>query len=307
MFTVISRIFHYGLKNFWRNGWLSVTTVIIMSLALLVSIGLIIFNVVTKETVESIQNKIDIAVYFKNTTPEDEIFNVKKSLENLSEVKEVGYLSSDKALEMFKEAHKDDPNITQALNELNENPLQASLSIKAKRPEQYASIAEYLNSPNLSVFIDDVSYQKNHLVIERLTAVVNGLTQVGFFLTIIMAVIAGLVVFNTIRLAIYSNRDEIGIMRVVGASNMFVRGPYMVQGVIAGMLAAALSMLVAAILLYVGTKLPSLNFSFSLLGLTNTSHYFYSNILLLLGYQVLFGVCIGVFSSFIAIRRYLRN
>ncbi|MBI4094644.1 MAG: ABC transporter permease [Candidatus Liptonbacteria bacterium] len=307
MFTVISRLVHYGLKDFWRHGWLSVTTVIIMTLALLVSIGLIIFNVVTKQTVASIQDKIDISVYFKNNAPEDEIFSIKKSLENLSEVKTVQYLSSDEALEIFKENHKNDPTITQALGELNENPLQASLNIKANHPEQYASIAQYLSSPNLNTFIDEVSYQENHVVIERLTAMINGLNQAGLFLTIVMALVAGLVAFNTVRLAIYSNREEIGVMRVVGASNSFVRGPFVLQGIFAGVLAAIASVLISAILIMIGFALPSLKFSLSLLGLTGTYQFFFSNIFVLFGYQMLFGTLIGGFSSFIAVRRYLKN
>ena len=103
MFTIFSRIVHYGFANFWRNGWPSAATVAIMVLALLVLVGLIFFNVITDFAVEIIQDKIDIAVYFKAETPEDEILNIKQSLESLSEVKEVSYTSSDRALEEFQE------------------------------------------------------------------------------------------------------------------------------------------------------------------------------------------------------------
>ena len=302
MFTVISRILHYGWNSFWRNGWLSAATVAIMTLALLVFFGLIFFNVMTTSAVASVEDKIDISVYFKTNTPEDEILNIKQSLESLSEVKLVEYISSDKALEIFKDTHKDDPTITQAVQELNVNPLAASLNIKAKNPDQYGAIAEYLKSPNLSSPIDSVSYTKNQIVIQRLTSIIHNVNTSGFVLTIFLVFVAGLVVFNTIRLAIYSNRDEIVVMRAVGASNAFVRGPFMIEGVISGVLAACGSVLVAAPLIYFASPyvrefIPGLNIF----------QYFYTHILGLTMYQLLFGVVIGVGSSFIAVRRYLRN
>lgn len=302
MFTVISRIVHYGFVNFWRNGWPSAATVAIMVMALLVFSGLIFFNVITASAIASIQEKIDISVYFKTNVSEDEILNVKRSLESLSEVGQVDYVSTDEALARFKEKHAEDETVSRALSELTVNPLEASLNIKARKPEQYASIAEYLSAPNLSQYFDKVSYFENQVVIDRLVAIINNVNRMGLALTVILAVVAGLVVFNTIRLAIYSNRDEIGIMRAVGAGNAFVRGPYMVEGVIAGVLAAVLSLLVAAPLVYFASPY----FSVFIPGL-NLFQYFYTNILSLLGYQLLFGVLIGALSSLIAVRRYLKN
>lgn len=302
MFTVISRIIQYGLKNFWRNGWLSAATVAIMVMALLVSIGLILFNVITDRAVASIQDKIDISVYFKTTTSEDDILNIKHSLESLAEVKSVEYVSKDQALEIFKEKHANDPTISQAVNELNTNPLEASLNIKAQKSDQYAAIAQYFTAPNLQQFVDSVSYSKNQVVIDRLNTIIANVDRGGLVLTIILAVLAGMVVFNTIRLAIYSNRDEIGIMRVVGASNSLVRGPYVIDGMISGIVAAVLSILFAIpaaywVSPYLNVFIPNLNIS----------QYFFHNILTLLMYQLLFGVVIGGLSSFVAVRRYLKN
>lgn len=302
MFTAISRIIHYGFVNFWRNIWPSAATVAIMVMALLVFSGLIFFNVITESSVQSIQSKIDISVYFKTNVPEDEILNVKRSLESLSEVDQVEYVSTSEALARFKDRHANDETVTRALAELTVNPLEASLNIKARRAEQYASIAEYLSAPNLSQYFDKVSYFENQVVIDRLVAIIANVNRMGLVLTVILAAVAGLVVFNTIRLAIYSNRDEIGIMRAVGAGNAFVRGPYMVEGIIAGILAAVLSMLLAAPVIY----FVSPYFNVFIPGL-DLFQYFYTNILALLGYQLLFGILIGALSSFVAVRRYLKN
>ncbi len=302
MFTVISRIIQYGLKNFWRNGWLSVATVAIMILALLVSISLILFNVLTDRAVTSIQDKIDISVYFKTNAPEDEILNIKRSLESLEEVKEVEYISSDQALEIFKAKHQNDSTIAQAINELNTNPLEASFNIKARQPSEYATIAQYFEAPNLKQFIDSVSYAKNQVVIDRLNLIIQDVNRGGLILTVVLALIAGLVAFNTIRLAIYSNRDEISIMRLVGASNSLVRGPYVVEGMLGGILAAFLSIIVALPMIYFIS--PYLN---SFIPNLEIFKYFLQNIFRLSGYQIIFGAVIGGLSSFVAVRRYLKN
>ncbi|MDO8664370.1 MAG: permease-like cell division protein FtsX [Candidatus Liptonbacteria bacterium] len=302
MFTVISRIIQYGMKSFWRNGWLSAAIVAIMLMALLVSMGLIIFSHVTNQAVASIQDKIDISVYFKTNAPEDEILNIKSSLENMAEVKSVEYISSAQALEIFKSKHSDDQAISQAVNELNSNPLEPSLNIKAKRTDQYAVIADYFNAPGLKQFVDSVSYAKNQTAINRLNIIVQNVSRGGFVLTLVMALVAGLVVFNTIRLAIYSNRDEIGIMRAVGASNGLVRGPYVVEGIIGGIMAAILSALISAPIIY--SISPYLN---SFIPDLNIFNYFSSNVLKFTAYQILFAVVIGGFSSFIAVRRYLKD
>jgi cell division transport system permease protein len=302
MFTVISRIFHFGFKNFWRNGWLSLATIAITTLSLLVFISLIMFGVVTKSAASSIESKIDISVYFKQNTSEDQILSIQQALEGLSQVASVNYISQDQALANFEQAHANDQTISQAVNELSTNPLEASLSIQAKNPNDYGDIANYLSSPDLSQYIDSVSYTQNQDVIQRLAKIVTTVNLGGYIIAIVLALIAGLVVFNTIRLAIYSNRDEIGIMRVVGASNAFVRGPYVVEGMIVGGIAAVAGLILITPVIYfvspyMDVFIPGLNLF----------QYFYTHIFLLLLYELLFGVGIGMLSSFIAVRRYLRN
>lgn len=302
MFTIISRIFHFGFDNFRRNGWLSAATVAIMTLALLVFGGLIMFGVITNRAAASIQDKIDISVYFNTNTSEDEILNIRQSLGGLLEVASVDYISRDKALEIFKANHASDPTITQAINELNTNPLEASLNVKAKKPDQYAVIANYLGSSDLRQYIEKVSYAQNQDVISRLAKIVKYIEGGTIMIIIFLALIAGLIVFNTIRLSIYSNRDEIGVMRVVGASNSLVRGPYMVDGMLCGAIAALVSIVLAAPAIYFVS--PYLNVFIPDL---NIVQYFYGHILQLFFYEFFFGVVIGGLSSFVAVRKYLKN
>ncbi len=302
MFTIIARIFHFGFDNFRRNGWLSTTTVAIMTLALLVFGGLIMFGVVANRAVASIEDKIDISVYFNTNTSEDEILNIQQSLQGMPDVASVDYTSRDNALANFTANHANDPTITQAINELNTNPLEASLNIKAKKPDQYAAIASYLASPDLAQYIDTVSYTQNQDVINRLATIVKDVESGAIIIIIFLTLIAGLVVFNTIRLAIYSNRDEIGVMRVVGASNGLVRGPYVIAGMIAGMIAAVASIIIMVPIVY-GVS-PYLNVFIPGLDLFQ---YFYTHLYQLFLYELGFGVVIGASSSFIAVRKYLKN
>ena len=301
MLTTLFRIIKYGFLGFWRNGWLSTATLSIIVLALLVFEGLMIFNVLTKTALEAVQDKIDISVYFKINTPEDNILQIKKSLESLAEVKSIEYISRDQALEIFRQRHVEDPTISQSLEELKENPLLASLNIKAHDPKEYVIIADYLDKTNSKTWFEKVTYAQNAVVIERLGNIIDTAEKGGFVLIIFLALIAVLVTFNTIRLAIYSSREEIGIMRLVGASNSFIRGPYVVEGIIYGLLAGVLSLIIAAPIVYFVS--PYIKIFISEM---NLWPYFTSHLFGTLGYQLLLGVALGVISSTIAIRKYLR-
>jgi cell division transport system permease protein len=302
MFTIISRIFHFGFKNFWRNGWLSTATIAIMTLASIGFLGLIMFGVITHAAASAIQDKIDISVYFNTNTSEDEILNIQQSLEGLSQVASVNYISQDQALATFQQNHASDPTVSQAINQLDTNPLEASLNVTAKDPSEYGAINGYLSSPDLSQYIDTISYAQNQDVINRLAAIVRDVNIGGWIMTVFLALIAGLVMFNTIRLAIYSNREEIGVMRVVGASNSLVRGPFVVEGMLWGLIAALVSLIVFAPVLYFVS--PYLN---EFIPGLNIFRYFYTHIIQLFVYELLFGVVIGGLSSFWAVRRYLKN
>jgi len=177
MFTILSRIIHYGFKNFWRNGLLSTAMIAIMTLSLLVFSGLILANVATDQMITFLKDKIDISVYFKNTAPEDAILNIKSILEGMPEVKAIDYISSDKALENFKTEHANDPTIIQSLDQLSANPFEATLNVKAHDPSQYGTIDQYLKADALSQYIDKVDYAQNQVVISRLTTIISGINR----------------------------------------------------------------------------------------------------------------------------------
>ncbi len=300
MITTLYRIIKYGVQGFVRNGWQLLPTLSVMTLTSFVFLSLMLFNVLTGNALALLRDKIDISVYFQNTTQESDILNLKQSLESLAEVKSVEYVSQGEALANFQARHQNDPTITQALNVLNDNPLSASLNIKANDPKDYPIIAAYLNNDSIKPLIDQVTYNQNQTVIDKLASMVDTAQKGGLALTIVLSIIAVLVTLNTIILTIYSTRDEIGVMRLVGAGNKFIRGPYIVQGMLYGAFAAVASLVIAAPLVYAASPYVSV-----LMPELDLVAYFIAHLASLFAYQILFGVVLGTVSSVIAVSRYL--
>ena len=306
MFTTLYRIIKYGFQGFARNYLVSIATVLVMLLAVIVFESLVLFGAMGKTAVDLIQNKIDISAEFSDNAREDEMLQLKSTLEQMKEIRQVEYISKDEALKRFKDKHTDSSDlsksITQALQEIDTNPLRASLNIRAYDPKDYAAIAAYLNNDSLKNIVSNVSYNENQVVIDRLIKAVDVGKQAGFILTVILAVVAIVVSFNTILLAIYSNKDEIAIMRLVGGSNAFVRGPYIVIGVLYGMIAAILGVLIMMPFAYISS--PYVRVVIPDMDLWG---YVTSNAFLLLEWNMIFAVTIGVLSSVIVVKRYLRG
>lgn len=303
MITTIVRITKYGWQNFTRNASLSTATIAIMVLALSVFVGLILFNVMTGTILSSIENKINISVYFKESVSEDDILSIQSQLKSLPEVSDVEYVSKDEALRVFQEKHQNDPTISNAINQLGVNPLLASLNIRAYRPDQYAIIAQYLsNNSTIQPFVEKVSYAENADVINRLNRVLGIVRRGGIALTGVMALIAMLIMFNTIGLAIYSNRESIAIMRLVGGSNFFVRGPFLIEGIMYGIVSAIISIVILAPVVYFLSP-----YGIVLVPEMNMWQYFIGHAVILFAYALVFGIALGLISSFIAAGKYLKE
>ncbi len=304
--TKVKRIVRTGFFNFWRNGTVSLASVLVMMVTLIV-IGFVIFSgAILDASLNELRNKVDINVTFVTTAPETDILNIQHSLESLPEVSQVTYVSREEALSQFKERHANDQTILAALNELNDNPLGATLNIKAKDPSQYASVADFLQGNNvLSAsgvpIIDRVNYFQNKTAIDKLSGIINSADKLGFAITFLFIIISVLIAFNTIRLTIYIARDEISVMRLVGASTTYIQGPFVVVGIIYGVVAAILSLILFLPITY---WLGSATESF-FTGLNIFSYYIhhFPQIFIIIVFS---GVAIGAVSSAFAIRKYLR-
>jgi len=270
-------------------------------LVLVLFSGLMAVNFLSSQVVANLQEKVDVSAYFKMDISENEILSVKSELESLDSVKKVEYVSAEQALFEFKERHAGDAVIQDSLAELDFNPLQASLNIKAQDSAQFASIVQFLETNKFRSVIDKINYYENEKVISRLQSIAVGIQNWGFIITMILAVIAVLVTFNTIRLTIYNQRQEIEIMKLVGGSSWHIKAPYLVEGGLYGAFAAAVTAVIFyPTLFFISPKIASFMPGTSLMS------YFFSNTFQFLFLIFFVGVLLGVVSSFVAIRRFLK-
>lgn len=257
-------------------------------------------SVVANTVLVDLENKIDISVYFIPGASEKQILNVKNELFTLGNVRAVTYVSQEEALEAFKERHKSDAVIAASLEEFgDDNPLGATLNIKAQNPEELSSVAQFLAGKKYEI-VDKVNYFENKDVIGRLAAIVSGVRSIGLVIVLVLAFVAVLVAFNTVRLAIFTSREEINIMKLVGASNWFVRGPFLVTGLLyGGISAGATSFLFFPIVWAVSPKVSFF------LPRVDLFQYFVANFFEFFFILLLIGASLGIFSSIIAVRKYL--
>lgn len=296
------RVIKFAGQDFFRNFWLSFVTLTILVLALFSVNLLIIFNLVTKSAIGAIENKIDVNVYFKDTISEDQVMNVQKYIESLNGVKQVEYISRDKALENFKARHQDNPKILDSLVELEKNPLGASLIIKAGNPDDYPVILENLQDPQYDHLIESKNFDDHKQVVDRIMGITRRVNTGVAIVALIFTLISILIIFNAIRMAIYSHREEIVAMKLVGATNWFVRAPYLLQGVIFSF---------ASVILTIAIVYPLLGFIQPYVAMIlesdfNVIQYFNVNFALIFGAQFIGALFLNLISSFWAVNKYLR-
>ncbi|HYC34276.1 MAG TPA: permease-like cell division protein FtsX [Candidatus Paceibacterota bacterium] len=304
LWTNLKRVIRLGFVNFWRNGYVSLASVLIMTVTLLVISTLMFTKAVLVSTVEQIQNKVDINVYLVTSATEEEGEALKDKIATLSEVKEVTLSTREQELEKFRLRHENDELTLQALDEIGENPLGAAINIRAKDPSNYESIAQFLDSEKArseNSIIDKINYSKNKEAIDALTKMISASKKLGGSSAIFFIVISILISFNTIRLTIYMAREEISVMRLVGASTRYIRGPFVVNGLMYGLASTILALLILVPLTYwAGPYTEGLGSG------VNVFTYYFANIFQIGVVLLLSGLAIGSVSSFLAVKKYLK-
>lgn len=296
------RTFKEGWLNFRRNGWLSFATVSILTLSLFIVSLSSLLGLTTHYVLQNMREKVSVNVSFNPDVPEQRILEIRDELGKYKkEIASVEYMSREDALSSFLTESGNDPIIAQAIEEIGENPLLASLVIKATDPENYEVIVSQIQHSTFQSDISRINYAKNKKIFTRLNHINSTTQRIGLILGASFIFIAILITFNTIRITIYSHRQEFEIMRLVGASNIYVRMPFIFEGIFYGIAAAlttAVSLFGVAYFISPITEgaIPQGNF----MGLYLS--FFFP---VFLGLLVL-GILLGVISSFIAIRRYLK-
>jgi cell division transport system permease protein len=307
MFLSFRRIIKTGFINFWRNGFVSMSSVVVMTITLFVIGSLMFLNEMLTSSLDMLKDKVDINAYFVIDAPEERIVAVQKVLETLPEVEKVTYTSREEALERFKERHKDDQIELQALEELGENPLLASLAIKAKDPSNYESIVAFLDTDESTIgtggesIIAKKNYNENKEAIEKLRQVIVNIEKFGYALSMVLVLSSIVIVFNTIRMAIYISREEISVMRLVGASDTYIRGPFVFEGMMYGIIAGLLTLVsYYPLAIWLG---PATQQFFGNINLFTyyTSHFGQIFVTIMAS-----GIFLGALASYLAVRKYLR-
>ncbi len=304
--SLTKRIVTAGFRGFYRNKTVSLSSIFILTITLSIITAFYLFHAVFTYTLDQIREKVDVRVYFTVDATDEQVSDVKSKLLGLSQVKSVTYTSATQALADFKVKHAGDQLTLQALDELAANPFGASLSVVAKDTSQYESIANQLATGSgllgdAAGAVDKINYYQLKDSIDKLNNIIGWTNTVGFWLSILFILMSCMIVYNTIRLAIFVYRDEIAVMKLVGASNMFIRGPFVVESVLYALIATAITLA----LFYPGTIWVTKKTVIFFEGM-NINQYFVDHFFELGGMLLLAGIVLTVISSLLAVRKYLK-
>lgn len=280
---------------------ISVATIFVVASAVFLISILFLFNSAINVVIDSVKQKVDVSAYFNEDTKTEDILAIKVELLKIPEVKDVAYVTKEQALNEFTEKHKGEQVLIDSLSEIGNNPFLASLNISVKDSSKYQQIVDFLNRDSYKSMIERIDYFQRKPVIDRLYSIADSINKGGMILSVILGLISILVAFNAIRVAIYASKDEIAVMRLVGASNWFIRGPFIIQGIIAGLIAFVLSFFAIFWLCYgfngpIKTIAPDVS----------PFKIFIANFWILVIIQVVSGVCVAMISTVMAIRKYLK-
>lgn len=304
--TTFWRIILGGTNNFVRNAWLSAAAMAVMIITLTIVLFSVIANATFSYTVQTIRDKIDISVYLKDTITEPQRIGMISDLKKIKNVKAINYITKEQALRNYVEINKDNIDLQLAISQ-TDNPLPASLQIKLNDPDHIEAIKAYLEKSSVKALqSDETSYSGDRKeAIDKIAKATSFIRQAGIVGVIVFALISVLIIFNTIQMAIFNRRDELSIMRLLGAGRWYIRGPFLVESFLIGVSSAVVSVVLCNAVFSVASSTLNAS-SFGLLDITYASSYFASHFWTIVASQLGLGIIIGVGSSFVATQRYLR-
>ena len=302
------RVISAGAVSFMRNASLAVAAIAVM----VVTLTIVLFSVVTSatlnHTISQIADKINISIYLNDNVTSDQRNGLMDQLRGLKQVKSVEYISKDQALAEYKAANAGNKDLLQAINETG-NPLPASIQVDPVDPAHIDEIQKLLSKPATQTLEDPqagTSYSGDRkAAIDKIAHATDVLKRVGIAAVALFTLVSMLIIFNTLQMAIFNRRDEITIERLLGATTWYIRGPFVVESIIYGIVSALISVTIIDVLFVVASSTLQAS-SLGLLDISYANGYFYDNFLILLTVQLLAGIVIGAVSSIIATRRYLK-
>lgn len=304
--TILSRVVKTGAVNFVRNLWLAIAAMVVMIVTLTIILFALITNATFSHTITQITNKIDVSVYLKDSVTSQQKDQLIAELRQLPNVKNVTYLSKQQAAASFGQQNAGNPQLQQAINETG-NPLPATIHITPRNLNQLQSIRVFLSKPQVSSLQaapTDYSGARKK-AIDNISHATDILREIGVAAVIIFTVVSAVIIFNTIQMAIFNRREELQIMRLLGAGTWYIRGPFVIESIIYGIVAGLISVgLIEAVFVTARSALQAT--SLGLLDIHYAEGFFDGNFILLLLLQLALGILIGAVSSILATRRYLK-
>jgi len=296
------RVLRFAFQDLGRNFSMSFMTVFILVLMLLSFNALWSVDILTRQAVSTVKDQINVSIYFSADAKNKAVEDTRSYLAGFPEVVQVDLRSREEVLRLFRERHSLSTEVLSALDELGGNPFGPTIIVKTKEPGDYKKIVEALNAPEYKGLIEAKSFDEHSDAIDKIQNITNRIEGAGMGLTILFALISFLVIFNTIRVAINSQRFEIGIKRLVGASNWFIRGPYLIESVVLTLASVGVTAIILKFALKWVDRYLSVVFSdgFSL------TNYYNSHILYVFGVQILAVLVLTIMSSTLAMRRQLK-
>ncbi len=302
MFLSLARVIKFSFQDIIRNIWLSLVTIIILVLALFSVNMLLTVNEIGKAAINAIKEKVDINLYLKEDASEDEILALKARISNFKQVKSVDYISKTEALENFRKKHTNNPEVIEALKELGKNPLSPILVIKPKNADNLNELITEINKIEDDI-IESRNFTNYKLILNKINSITRKVSEAGAIISFVFVFISVLVVYNAIKVAIYTHRKEIMIMRLVGASNWFILTPYLLSGVFYAFIGTAIViMLYYPFLSLLQPYLETFFIGYNI----NILTYFEENFFYIFGAQFVAAAAINVIASFLAVRKYAR-
>lgn len=296
------RVIKFAFQDIYRNLSLSVMTVLILILMLL-SVNTVVFiRILTAQATSTIKDQIDVSIYFDHNASDKQVEEMKKYVNSFPEVTESNYYTKEQTLEQFKKTYADNPKIINALAELNENPLGSMLVVKTREPGDYRKIIQALSVPEYKDIVEARTFEDTEKAIDRIDTITHNVEQFSLALSAFFALISFIIIFNTIRVSIYTQRIEISIKKLVGATNWFIRGPYIIESLIF----SSISTLISAVAVIFAAKGldPYVGSIFQKPGFL--TDYLFSHIVLLFAYQFAAVLLLTIVSTLLAMRKHLK-
>ncbi len=306
-FLSLSRIIKTGIVNLFRNISLSVAAIAVMVITLTIILFSVLANATFQNTVAQLNNEISISVWLKDSVSTQQVNSEMALIRELPNVKSVSYISKAQALAIYKSEQPNNPQLQQEVTETN-NPLPASIEIKPIDSTKIQTIENFLQQPR-TVALEDPQYGNSYggdqkVAIDKIAHATSILREGGLTAIVVFAAISVLIIFNTIRMAIFNRREEIRTMRLLGARTWYIRGPFVVESMCYGIFAAVISSLLVDIVFVASSSALEAS-TLGLISINYSHTYFTQHFWILLTLELAVGIIIGAVSSVIATRKYL--